>query len=297
MAKKTIARAPKDADNPYRMINRHAMEDDRLSFEARGLLAYILVKPDYWRVRITDLRRSGNIGRDKAYRILNELIAFGYVIREMERNEDGTISEMVYKVDEKPTNSRWPSPEKPEMVEPLPEKPDTAEPDTAEPDTEKPDTTNKEVFNNKELISNNEDDTDDDDDDGFSFFVKANGRARADREAIRKAPADPELIGLRVAANEMVAATLGGSWDGWNQYRDGLSTEQLRLLCYWCQKVNLAYLTMAGDDEDDPISNPVGLVRHGVGHNIPPGIPPGDEKTIDDFIQFQIQQVLEERIV
>lgn len=87
----TIQRAPKDRENPYRLINRHAMEDDRLTFEARGVLAYILVKPDNWEIQINDLRRAGGTGRDKVYRILNELIAFGYITREQHMQSDGKM--------------------------------------------------------------------------------------------------------------------------------------------------------------------------------------------------------------
>jgi hypothetical protein len=163
MAKRTIERSIKDADNPYRMISRSAMEDDRLTFEARGVLAYILVKPDNWHVQVADLRRAGNLGRDKTYRILNELIAFGYVIREIERQADGTIGDTVCRVNEKPTKLTKPSPEKPETGLPLPEKPDTAEPDTAEPLPVNTDHNNKEdqlrkKLNNKESSSTAHDD-------------------------------------------------------------------------------------------------------------------------------------------
>lgn len=156
MAKRTIERATKDADNPYRMISRAAMEDERLSFESRGVLAYILVKPDIWRVHVADLRKAGNVGRDKIYRILNELIAFGYVVREVERKNDGTIGDTIYRVNEKPTAAIEPPPEKPDTAEPLPEKPDTAEPDTAEPLPVNTDSNNKEETNKEELITNKE---------------------------------------------------------------------------------------------------------------------------------------------
>lgn len=284
MAKKTIKRSPKDADNPYRMINRHAMEDDRLSFEARGVLAYVLVKPDNWRVKIADLRRAGNIGRDKAYRILNELVVFGYVIREIERNVDGTISEMVYLVDEKPTNIINPPPENQDVDGPLPEKPDTAEPDTAEPDTVFQDHNNKEGTSNKEGISKEEDIHDDDDDARVSFSLfkvsKENSRARAVRGG--DPTIDTELVALREAAQRMVEETLGArSWDGWAQYRDRSTKEQLRLVCYWCKAVADRWLT---SKSDDPIANPVGFVRYGVEQGIYPGIAPIDQQLVDDYI-------------
>ncbi len=180
--KQSIERAERDADNPYRMINKAAMEDKRLSFEARGVLAYILVKPDNWRVHVADLRKSGNVGRDKVYRIINELMTLGYVTRDVERKEDGTMGDTVYRVTEKPKASTESPPEEHRKVEPLPEKPDTAEPDTAEPDTAEPDTAeplpvntdsnNKEEFNKKELITNKESSIDPRVDDGEKRLVK-----------------------------------------------------------------------------------------------------------------------------
>jgi DnaD/phage-associated family protein len=152
MKANTIQRAPKDRENPYRLINRHAMEDDRLTFEARGVLAYILVKPDNWKIQIADLRRGGNMGRDKTYRIINELISFGYITREAERNKDGTIGETAYFVYENPQVVKADTPEEPVSNEPLPDKPDTAEPDTAEPDTAEPLPVNTDR-NNKEESS------------------------------------------------------------------------------------------------------------------------------------------------
>jgi len=152
MKANTIQRAPKDRENPYRLINRHAMEDDRLTFEARGVLAYILVKPDNWKIQIADLRRGGNMGRDKTYRIINELISFGYIIREAERNKDGTIGETAYFVYENPQVVKTDTPEEPVSNEPLPDKPDTAEPEAVEPDTAEPLPVNTD-HNNKEESS------------------------------------------------------------------------------------------------------------------------------------------------
>lgn len=152
----TIQRAPRDRGNPYRVINRHAMEDDRLTFEARGVLAYILVKPDDWEIQINDLRRSGNAGRDKIYRIINELIAFGYIIRESPRKPDGTIGKTVYNVYENPQVVESDAQGEPLPAEPLPEKPDTAEPDTAEPLPVNTDHNNKENTTNKERVTKKE---------------------------------------------------------------------------------------------------------------------------------------------
>jgi hypothetical protein len=77
----TILRAPKNKRNPYTSVRRATFEDRGLSWEARGLLAYLLVKPDDWEIQVADLIDASPGGRDKVYRILNELEAHGYVER------------------------------------------------------------------------------------------------------------------------------------------------------------------------------------------------------------------------
>ena len=78
-----IIRTHHDRDNPYTMVNKAAFEDKRLSWEARGVLGYLLVKPDGWQIRINDLLdQSTSCGRDQMRRILNELEAYGYLVRE-----------------------------------------------------------------------------------------------------------------------------------------------------------------------------------------------------------------------
>jgi hypothetical protein len=62
-----------------------------LSWEARGILAYLLSKPDGWVCRNYDLENNGPAGRDKIKRILKELKEFGYMVRDRQRKADGTF--------------------------------------------------------------------------------------------------------------------------------------------------------------------------------------------------------------
>lgn len=75
----TIFRTPHNRDNPYFMMTRAAAQDRTLSFEARGMLGYLLSKPSNWRVSIEDLKQQ--CGRDKVYTILKELIDARYIQR------------------------------------------------------------------------------------------------------------------------------------------------------------------------------------------------------------------------
>ena len=51
-------------------IDQRAIEDARLPWAARGLLVYLLSKPDDWQVRVKDLQKRGDLGRDGIYKLL-----------------------------------------------------------------------------------------------------------------------------------------------------------------------------------------------------------------------------------
>lgn len=80
---KTIYRAPHSAERPYFSISRASAQDRTLSFEARGLLLYLLSKPDDWEVQENDLKQQ--CGRDKVRGIVRELEEHGYLEREATR--------------------------------------------------------------------------------------------------------------------------------------------------------------------------------------------------------------------
>ena len=41
----------------YVIIEQSVVEDSRLSWAARGILGYLLSRPDNWQIRVTDLSR------------------------------------------------------------------------------------------------------------------------------------------------------------------------------------------------------------------------------------------------
>lgn len=77
----TIVRATKDRENPYVMINKEAISDTRLSWKARGLLAYILSKPNDWKVILEHLENQAPDGKTSLRSGIDELKKHGYVIR------------------------------------------------------------------------------------------------------------------------------------------------------------------------------------------------------------------------
>lgn len=62
-------------------VNKEVFNDLCLSWAARGVMGYLLTKPDNWEVRVTDLIKRSTAGRDAIYTILKNLRACGYVRR------------------------------------------------------------------------------------------------------------------------------------------------------------------------------------------------------------------------
>jgi hypothetical protein len=121
-AEPRIRRAEHNASNRYFMVVRATAQNDALSYEALGLLTYLLSHNDNWIVQPDELRGRG-AGRDRVYNLLTELIKLGYIERVTERDDKQRVTSVDYYVNE----------------EPVTEKPDTAQPDAGLPDPEKTD--------------------------------------------------------------------------------------------------------------------------------------------------------------
>ena len=114
-----IIRVNRDKYNPYAIIPKTILEDRRLSWAARGVLGYLLSKPDGWQVRFWDLIKQGNLKRDAMQKILKDLQAYGYMHRVRIQNEQGRfewLTEVYENPDMNPNFS--PLPDFPVMDEP-----------------------------------------------------------------------------------------------------------------------------------------------------------------------------------
>lgn len=76
-------------DRNYTVINNTVLRDKRLTWEAKGLAAYLLSQPDDWSINANHLWHEANNGLGSVKRILRELEQFGYLQRRRWRTEDG----------------------------------------------------------------------------------------------------------------------------------------------------------------------------------------------------------------
>lgn len=73
----------------FTTIDRETINDERLSFRARGLLAWLLDKPDDWTTDSTRIAADTTEGRDAIRTTLKELEIHGYLVREKYQNNLG----------------------------------------------------------------------------------------------------------------------------------------------------------------------------------------------------------------
>jgi len=82
-------RVSKDREHPYVVVGKSVTDNAELTWEARGLLVFLLGKPDNWQVNTGYLEGQSPAGRDKTRRILRELQTAGYLTRTKRQDEQG----------------------------------------------------------------------------------------------------------------------------------------------------------------------------------------------------------------
>lgn len=73
----------------FAVVDRRAITDDRLSWAARGLLVWALDKPDDFELTREQIAKQAPEGETAVRRILKELAAAGYLVRERKRDDLG----------------------------------------------------------------------------------------------------------------------------------------------------------------------------------------------------------------
>lgn len=78
---KNIVRVQKDKSNPYVMINKLFLENPDMSWKAKGLLTYLLSKPDNWVVILEHLYKQSPDGEKSVRSGFNELKNHNHLMR------------------------------------------------------------------------------------------------------------------------------------------------------------------------------------------------------------------------
>lgn len=113
----------KKRENPYVVIDKAILCDEKLSWKARGLAAYLLSKPDDWSINERHLATCGPDGAAAVRSGLKELEQAGYLKRDRKRAEDGTFAWEATLYETPQPCRTFPHMDYPRVDEPVSEKP------------------------------------------------------------------------------------------------------------------------------------------------------------------------------
>jgi hypothetical protein len=102
----SIIRSPRPESNFY-ILDKRISEDERLSWSARGMLIFLLGKPDHWKVNIEALinctgQSCRPAGKTAVYAIITELLDAGYLTRQ--RHASGLLDYYVHEIPQTPVD-------------------------------------------------------------------------------------------------------------------------------------------------------------------------------------------------
>ncbi len=79
----------KKGERPFFQMEKQSINDSQLSYKARGILAYLISKPDDWEINVTELERSSEKdGRDSVRSGLKELEQARYLMKERVQDKE-----------------------------------------------------------------------------------------------------------------------------------------------------------------------------------------------------------------
>lgn len=95
-------RTEKSKNHPFAIVDKFFINDERLSWKAKGLMVYFLSLPDDWKIYEVELSKHCGDGLRSTRSGIKELIDAGYIIRQKKRSS-GRFSGYEYTVYEHPT--------------------------------------------------------------------------------------------------------------------------------------------------------------------------------------------------
>jgi hypothetical protein len=90
------------AGDSFTQIANALFRDAQLSFKAKGLFGLLSTHREGWRMTVTDIARRGRDGESAVKSGLKELEKHGFLVRERERDPDGTLGAAAYLITDLP---------------------------------------------------------------------------------------------------------------------------------------------------------------------------------------------------
>lgn len=99
-------RVYKESGN-FVMVHKDFIHDSNLSWKAKGILLYLLSRPDDWQVYETEIVKHSSDGLSGLKSGIKELEEVGYIQRNRKRDDKGRLKEYEYSVYEQPNHIRF----------------------------------------------------------------------------------------------------------------------------------------------------------------------------------------------
>ena len=125
----------RDTEDPFARVPKPLLEDPALSWKAKGILSYLLGKPQGWKAQVQDISNHGTDRGGSIRAGLKELRDAGYAKLVRVHGKDGKLVEWVLKVSDMPVF--------------IGSEPDSEKPDQANPEVGKPDQGNRPLSKNE----------------------------------------------------------------------------------------------------------------------------------------------------
>lgn len=88
----------KDKTSNFTIIYNNCLQDNTISWQAKGLFSYLMTLPNDWEIHKTELVSHSSNGRDATLKAFDELIEKGYITVDEIKGEGGKFSKKIYRV-------------------------------------------------------------------------------------------------------------------------------------------------------------------------------------------------------
>lgn len=138
----------------FTSIHNKLINDSRISLKAKGIMLYMLSKPENWKYNPKEIAKNSKDGLDSVYSGIKELIEAGYISRT--RHSDGTVDYFVFEDVEENDIIDFSKKENPNWENPNRETPNRENPNRENPNRENPDVYKRKNTNKERIIVNTE---------------------------------------------------------------------------------------------------------------------------------------------
>lgn len=258
--------------DPFARVRKEALEDASLTWKAKGLLAYLLGKPDNWQVRQRDLMNRSADKKTAVQSGMRELETAGYAKRE-EVRQGGRFKALIWHISDRTIFKNPPQAGFPSTGNPSPEKPSPENQPLSKNDTTKNDCTKLSPEKDAAEIERKKRHTQ------FMEIWQKSYKAKFGRDYVFNGPRDGKALKELLSATKMSAEALADlAWRAWKcKGRQYFNCEKSVTIHYFASHLNevMSELGVEGDAPRDTVED-----NHETKYGVPRGSLPLSQRPV-----------------